>query len=167
MNEKIVLTAQGYDRVDGRNAYQSTVKKLTLGAPVNEENKKMQIAAQLWKENKDGELEISMELPIHQIFDLMIFLSRTLLYFKEAYRFPLLYNPDNPTVERIGVQGGVLPVEICVDNPNINEDIQTFSQSLSDLGELTGERLRTLTHIIEELELYEKWDIGICPRTDD
>ena len=154
MNEKIVLTAQGYDRVYGRNAYQSTVKKLTLGAPVNEENKKMQIAAQLWKENKDGELEISMELPIHQIFDLMIFLSRTLLYFKEAYRFPLLYNPDNPTVERIGVQGGVLPVEICVDNPNINEDIQTFSQSLSDLGELTGERLRTLTHIIEELELY-------------
>ena len=154
MNEKIVLTAQGYDRVDGRNAYQSTVKKLTLGAPVNEENKKMQIAAELWKENKDGELAISMELPIHQIFDLMIFLSRTLLYFKEAYRFPLLYNPDNPTVERIGVQGGVLPVEICVDNPNINEDIQTFSQSLSDLGELTGERLRTLTHIIEELELY-------------
>lgn len=154
MNEKIVLTAQGYDRVDGRNAYQSTVKKLTLGAPVNEENKKMQIAAQLWKENKDGELEISMEIPIHQIFDLMIFLSRTLLYFKEAYRFPLLYNPDNPTVERIGVQGGVLPVEICVDNPNINEDIQTFSQSLSDLAELTGERLRTLTHIIEELELY-------------
>lgn len=154
MNEKIVLTAQGYDRVDGRNAYQSTVKKLTLGAPVNEENKKMQIAAQLWKENKDGELEISMEIPIHQIFDLMIFLSRTLLYFKEAYHFPLLYNPDNPTVERIGVQGGVLPVEICVDNPNINEDIQTFSQSLSDLGELTGERLRTLTHIIEELELY-------------
>ena len=154
MNEKIVLTAKGYDRVDGRNAYQSAVKKLTLGAPVNEENKKMQIAAQLWKENKDGELEISMELPIHQIFDLMIFLSRTLLYFKEAYRFPLLYNPDNPTVERIGVQGGVLPVEICVDNPNINEDIQTFSQSLSDLRELTGERLRTLTHIIEELELY-------------
>ena len=154
MNEKIVLTAQGYDRVDGRNAYQSTVKKLTLGAPVNEENKKMQIAAQRWKENKDGELEISMEIPIHQIFDLMIFLSRTLLYFKEAYRFPLLYNPDNPTVERIGVQGGVLPVEICVDNPNINEDIQTFSQSLCDLGELTGERLRTLTHIIEELELY-------------
>lgn len=154
MNEKIVLTAKGYDRVDGRNAYQSTVKKLTLGAPVNEENKKMQIAAQLWKENKDGELEISMELPIHQIFDLMIFLSRTLLYFKEAYRFPLLYNPDNPTVERIGIQGGVLPVEICVDNPNINEDIQTFLQSLSDLGELTGERLRTLTHIIEELELY-------------
>lgn len=52
MNEKIVLTAKGYDRVDGRNAYQSAVKKLTLGAPVNEENKKMQIAAQLWKKTR-------------------------------------------------------------------------------------------------------------------
>lgn len=154
MNENIVLTAEGYDRVDGRNAYRSALKKMTLGAPYWEENKSMQIAAQLWKENKDGELEISTELPIHQIFDLMIFLSRTLLYFKEAYRFPLLYDPEKPTVERIGLQGGVFPVEICTDNPNIQKDIQTFSQSLSDLGELTGERLRTLTRILEELEVY-------------
>ena len=114
----------------------------------------MQIAAQLWKENKDGELEISMELPIHQIFDLMIFLSRALLYFKEAYRFPCSTIQTIPLWSGLAYEGGVLPVEICVDNPNINEDIQTFSQSLSDLGELTGERLRTLTHIIEELELY-------------
>lgn len=114
----------------------------------------MQIAAQFWKEGKSGELEISMELPVHQIFDLMIFLSRTLLYFKEAYRFPLLYNPENPVVERIGVQGGVLPVEICVENPDIDKDIQTFVRALNDLGGLTGERLRTLTRIIEELEMY-------------
>lgn len=154
MNENIVLIAKDYERVDGRNAYKSAVKKLTLGAPTNEQNNKMQIAAQIWQENKDGELEVSMELPIHQIFDLMIFLSRTLLYFKEAYRFPLLYDTDHPTVERIGVQGDALPIEICVDNPNINEDIQAFSQALSDLGELTGERLRTLTRIIKELELY-------------
>lgn len=154
MNEKIVLTAENYDRVDGRNAYQSAIKRLSLGSPYWAENKNMQIAAQLWKENKDGELEISMELPIHQIFDLMLFLSRTLLYFKEAYRFPLLYNPDNPIVDRIGIQGGVLPIEICVVNPDINKDIQEFFQSLSDLGELTGERLRTLTRILEGLELY-------------
>ena len=95
-----------------------------------------------------------MELPIHQIFDLMIFFSRTLLYFKEAYRFPLLYDPENPIIERVGVQGGALPVKICVENKNIDKDIQIFSQSLSDLGELTGERLRTLTRILEELKLY-------------
>lgn len=154
MNEKTVLLVKDYDRVDGRNAYQSALKKITLGVPRWDENKNMQIAAQFWKEGKSGELEISMELPVHQIFDLMIFLSRTLLYFKEAYRFPLLYNPENPVVERIAVQGGVLPVEICVENPDIDKDIQTFVRALNDLGELTGERLRTLTRIIEELEMY-------------
>lgn len=154
MNEKIVLTVEDYDRIDGRNANRSAVKRLTLGAPRWEENKAMQIGAQLWQQNEAGQLKVSAELPIHQVFDLMIFLGRGLLYFKEAYRFPLLYDPANPTVERIGVQGGVLPVAICVDNPDIDKEIQDFAQALNDLGELTGERLRTLTRILEELECY-------------
>lgn len=154
MNEKVVMVSNDYDRIDGRNAYQSDIKRLTLGAPMLEENKKMQIAAQIWKNDKDGELILAQELPIHQIFDLMIFLSRTLLYFKEAYRLPLLYDPEKTTVERVGVQGGVLPVEVCVDNQNINEDIKAFAQSLNDLGEIIGERQRVLSRILEELECY-------------
>lgn len=154
MNEKVVMVSNDYDRIDGRNTYQSDIKRLTLGAPMLEENKKMQIAAQIWKNDKDGELILAQELPIHQIFDLMIFLSRTLLYFKEAYRLPLLYEPEKPTVERVGVQGGVLPVEVCVDNQNINEDIKAFAQSLNDLGEIIGERQRVLSRILEELECY-------------
>lgn len=154
MNEKVVMVSNDYDRIDGRNAYQSDIKRLTLGAPMLEENKKMQIATQIWKNDKDGELILAQELPIHQIFDLMIFLSRTLLYFKEAYRLPLLYDPENPTVERVGVQGGILPVEVCVDNKNINEDIKAFAQGLNDLGEIIGERQRVLSRILEELECY-------------
>lgn len=154
MNERIVVTANGYDRVDGRNAYHSDIKRITLGAPALKENQAMQIAAQLWTAQEDGTLKMSAELPIHQVFDLMIVLSRTLLYFKEAYRLPLLYDPDNPTIERIGLQGEALPVSICIENPNINKDIQDFSQALGDLGELTGERLRTLTRILKELECY-------------
>jgi len=154
MNKKIVVTAQDYSRVDGRNAYHSSIKRVTLGVPVQKENQVMQIAAQIWTAHEDGTLKLGAELPIHQVFDLMIVLSRTLLYFKEAYRLPLLYDPDNPTIERIGLQGEALPVSICTDNPNINKDIQNFSQALSDLGELTGERLRTLTRILEELECY-------------
>lgn len=154
MNEKIVVAANGYDRLDGRNAYYSDLKRMTLGAPALKENQSMQIAAQLWTAQEDGTLKMSAELPIHQVFDLMIVLSRTLLYFKEAYRLPLLYDPDNPTIERIGLQGEALPVSICAENPNINKDIQDFSQALNDLGELTGERLRTLTRILKELECY-------------
>ena len=154
MNEKIVVAANGYDRVDGRNAYHSDIKRITLGAPALKENQAMQIAVQLWTAQEDGTLKISAELPIHQVFDLMIVLSRTLLYFKEAYRLPLLYDPDNPSIERIGLQGEALPVSIYIENPNINKDIQDFSQALGDLGELTGERLRTLTRILKELECY-------------
>ncbi|WP_205666581.1 DUF6530 family protein [Aminipila luticellarii] len=154
MNEKVVIISNGYDRIDGRNAYQSDIKRLTLGAPMLEENKKMQIAVQIWKMNKEDELIVAQELPVHQVFDMMIFLSRTLLYFKEAYRLPLLYDPEKPTVERIGVQGDVLPVEVCTDNQNINEDIKAFAQSLNDLGELIGERQRVLGRILEELECY-------------
>lgn len=152
MNENSVITAPQYDRIDGRNAFQSDIKRLTLGAPVLEKNKSMPIAAQIWREAENGDLEISTELPLHQVMDLMILVSRTLLYFREAYRMPLLYDPTEPTVERIGVQGGVMPVSVCIGNPNINEDIQRFSQALSDLGELTGERLRVLSRILEELE---------------
>lgn len=154
MNEKVVITSNDYDRIDGRNAYKSDIKRLTLGAPMLEENKEMQIAAQIWKADKDDKLILAQELPVHQVFDMMILLSRTLLYFKEAYRFPLLYDPEKPTAERIGVQGGVLPVEICTDNQNIDEDIKAFAQSLNDLGELIGERQRVLGRILEELECY-------------
>ena len=154
MNEKIVVAANGYDRVDGRRAYRSDIKRLTLGAPTLKENQSMQIAAQLWTAQEDGTLKMSAELPIHQVFDLMIVLSRTLLYFKEAYRLPLLYAPDAPVIDRIGLQGEALPVSVCTDNPDINKDIQDFSQALNDLGELTGERLRTLARILDELECY-------------
>ena len=47
-----------------------------------------------------------------------------------------------------------MPVNICIDNPDIDNDIRKFSQALSDLGELTGERMRTLSHIFEEMECY-------------
>ena len=154
MNEKVVIVSNDYDRLDGRNAYQSDIKRLTLGAPMLEENKEMQIVAQIWKIDKDGELVLAQEQPIHQVFDMIILLSRTLLYFKEAYRLPLLYDPEKPSVDRIGLQGGVLPVEVCTDNENINKDIKAFAQSLNDLGELIGERKRVLNRILEELELY-------------
>lgn len=154
MNENTIITINDYNRVDGRNAYNSNIKKITLGDPKTYENKNMSIAIQIWKEKEKDELELSFELPIHQIIDLMIFLSRTILHFKEAYRLPLLYNPECPTIDRIGIQGDAISLSICTDNSEIDKDIFKFCQSLNDLGELTGERIRILTYILKELECY-------------
>lgn len=148
----VVIESKNYDLIDGRNAYHSDIKRLTMGKPTRKENEGMEIAIQVWKENEDGSEEIDIELPIHQIMDLMIFVSRGLLHFKDAYRLPLLYDPENPVIERVGVQGGVMPVSVCSENPDIKKDIKEFSQAISNLGELTGERMRTLYRIIEEME---------------
>jgi len=34
MNEKTVIVSKDYNRVDGRNAYTSDIKRLTLGEPI-------------------------------------------------------------------------------------------------------------------------------------
>lgn len=152
MTNKPVIIAEDYDLIDGRNAYHSDIKELTVGTPLLAENEPMQIAVQIRKKNADDISGLAVELPIHQALDLAILLCRTMLHFKEAYRFPLLYDPEKPAIERVGLQGGVMPVSVCTENPSINEDIQAFSQALSDLGELTGERLRTLSRILKEME---------------
>lgn len=146
MKKNIVIEAKNYDFIDGRNAYKSKVKKLTL-----ENNKNSQIVAKMWEENVEGELEASVELAMHQVLDLMILLSHTLLHFHDAYRLPLLYDPEKEDIYRVGLQGGVMPISVCTENVNINEDIKLFSQALSDSGELTGERLRIVLEILEKM----------------
>ena len=31
IKEKVIMVSNGYERIDGRNAYQSDIKRLTLG----------------------------------------------------------------------------------------------------------------------------------------
>lgn len=151
MNKNIVITADQYDRIDGSNAYSSDTKKLTLGKSAQAENKSMPIAATIWKQKDEGSMNAVAEVPFHQVLDMAILACQSLVYFQEAYRYPLLYNPENPSVERIGLQGGVMPISVCMENPHITEDIQDFSQAINDLGELTGERLRVLARILKEM----------------
>lgn len=152
--KNIVASAENYGAVDGRNSHRSDISRFTMGFPTTEGNAGMPVAVQIWRKTDCGVDALACELPIHRVMDLMIFLSRVMQYFRESYRLPLLYDPDNPVIDRIGVQGGVMPVEICTDNENIIEDVKKFSDYLGELGELTGERLRVLAKILEEMEYY-------------
>ena len=78
------------------------------------------------------------------------FICRSYLYFQNAYRYPKLYDPDNPMIDRVGLQGDAMTIEVCKDNPMIDEDIQLFSQALSQDGEIIGERLSVLSRLLKE-----------------
>ena len=93
----------------------------------------------------------SEELPLHRVLDLAILVSRTMLYFQDAYRYEKLYDPEKPVIDRVGLQGDAMTVAVCTDNEKIDEDIKLFNQALSDNGEIIGERLSTLSRILKEM----------------
>ena len=70
---------------------------------------------------------------------------------EEAYRFPRGYDPEHPQVDRIGLQGDAMTVEVCTGNDHIDEDLQLFRDALARDGELLGERMRVLSRILGEL----------------
>lgn len=52
-----------------------------------------------------------------------ILLCEPNLYFKEAYRMPKSYDENKLTINRVGLQGDAMNVEICKDNENLDKDI--------------------------------------------
>jgi hypothetical protein len=84
--------------------------------------------------------------------DIAILIARAKLYFQEdAYRHEKLYNAEKPVIDRVGLQGDAMTVAVCTDNEKIDQDIQLFSQALSNDDELLGERLSTLSRILKEM----------------
>ena len=54
----------------------------------------------------------SEELPITRILDLAILAAQGSLYFQDAYRYEKFYDPENPVVDIIGLQGNRMTVEV-------------------------------------------------------
>lgn len=151
LKHKPVIVSENYENVDGRNAYQSDAKGLSLGLAQWNDRGKVDISAKVWRYTGEKWSRQSEELPLHRVIDLAILICRSKLHFKEAYRFEKLYDPKNTTIDRIGLQGDAMTVSICTDNPMIDEDIQLFSQVLSIDDELISERLKTLSCILKEM----------------
>ncbi|NLK20727.1 MAG: hypothetical protein GX308_01300 [Epulopiscium sp.] len=151
LKHKPVIVSENYGNVDGRYAYKTDAKGLSLGLAQWNDRGKVDISAKVWRHTGGKWSRQSEEMPLHRVLDLAILVCRTQLYFKEAYRYEKLYNPESPTIDRVGLQGDAMNVDVCTDNEKIDEDIKLFSQVLSDDGELIGERLRTLSRILKEM----------------
>lgn len=151
LKHKPVIVSENYENVDGRYAYNSDAKGLSLGLAQWNDRGKVDISAKVWRYTGEKWSRQSEELPLHRVLDLAILVCRAKLHFQEAYRYEKLYDTEKPVIDRVGLQGDAMTVAVCTDNEKINEDIKLFSQALSNDDELLGERLRTLSRILKEM----------------
>ena len=151
LKHKPVIVSENYENVDGRNAYNSDAKGLSLGLAQWNDRGKVDISAKVWRYTGEKWSRQSEELPLHRVLDLAILVLRALLHFKEAYRYEKLYDTKNTVIDRVGMQGDAMTVEVCTDNEKIDEDIKLFNQALSDDGEIIGERLVILARLLNEM----------------
>lgn len=151
LKHKPVIVSENYENIDGRSAYQSDAKGLSLGLAQWNDRGKVDISAKVWRYTGEKWSRQSEELPMHRVLDLAILICRSRLYFKEAYLHEKFYDPENPVIDRVGLQGDAMTVEVCTSNPMIDEDIKLFMDALSRDDELVGERLKVLSGILKEL----------------
>ena len=151
LKHKPVIVSENYENIDGRRAYQSDTKGLSLGLAQWNDRGKVEISAKVWRYTGEKWSRQSEELPLHRVIDLAILVCRAKQHFKEAYRFEKYYDPEHTQIDRIGLQGDAMTVSVCDDNPLIDEDIKLFADVLSKDDELIGERLAVLSRLLKEL----------------
>ena len=151
LKHKPVITVENYENVDGRQAYSSEAKGLSLGLAQWNDRGKVEISAKVWRYTGEKWSRQSEELPLHRVLDLAILVCKGKQHFQEAYRHPKLYDEKNPRIDRVGLQGDAMMVEICTGNQMIDEDIQLFSQALSRDDELLSERLHLLADLLRDM----------------
>jgi hypothetical protein len=151
LKHKPVIVSEDYEKVDGRYAYQSDAKGLSLGLAQWNDRGKVDISAKVWRHTGEKWSRQSEELPMHRVLDLAILICQTKKYFQEAYRYNKLYDPEQPLIERVGLQGDAMSVAVCTDNEMIDEDIELFSKALAKDDELISERFFALARILKEM----------------
>jgi hypothetical protein len=150
LKHKPVIFSEDYDKIDGR-VENSDAKGLSIGLAQWNDRGNVDISAKVWRYTGEKWSRQSEEMPLHRVIDLAIFICRTKLYFKEAYRYDGFYDKNNPQIDRIALQGGAMNVAVCTDNERIDEDIQLLYNKLAEDDELLGERLSRLSSLLKEM----------------
>jgi hypothetical protein len=148
---KPVIVVEHYEKVDGRLVSNLGAKGLSLGLTQWDDRRKVNISAKVWENTGEKCSVQSEELPLHRVLDLSILICRSLEYFQEAYRHEHLYDPQEPVIDRIALQGSAMTVGVCIDDESIDESIQLLSQALQENDEMNSERLRALAKILKDM----------------
>ena len=97
LKHKPVLTVENYEQVDGRYAYHSDAKGLSLGLAQWNDRGRVEISAKVWRYTGEKWSRQSEELPLHRVLDLAILIVRGMQYMQEeSYRLSAGYDPAAP-----------------------------------------------------------------------
>ena len=151
LKHKPVYVVENYEDVDGRSAYQTDTKGISLGLAQWNDRGKVDISAKVWRYTGEKWSRQSEELPLHRVLDLALLILSAKQHMGDAYRFPKLYDPEKPVIQRIPLQGEAMTARVCTDNPYIDEDMKLFSQVMAEDDEMLSERLHRLANMLTEL----------------
>ena len=151
LKHKPVVAVENYRDVDGRTAYRSDVRGLSIGLAQWNSHATLDASAKVWRFSGERWSRLSEELPIHRLLDLAILFLRTRQYFADSYRFEKGYDEAHPVIDRIGLQGDAMTVEICTDNEFIDDDVQLLLTALAKDDELISERLSIMARLLDEM----------------
>lgn len=154
LKHKPVIMSEDYNLIDGRLFNKSDAKGLSLGLAQWNDRGNVDISAKIWRHTGEKWSRQSEELPLHRVLDLAILICKTKLYFRDKYFKKEEDYPNYPLIDRIGLQGGAMNVSVCTDNEHIEEDTKLFDDCLHKDDEIISERLRTLSGILKELEMF-------------
>lgn len=148
LKHKPVIVSEEYEKIDGRKAPKSDAKGLSLGLAQWNERGNVEISAKIWRHTGGKWSRQSEEMPLHRVLDLTILLIRSQIYFRERY----MIKNELTKLDRIGLQGGALNVDLCVDNEHLKTDIELFDECLRKDDEILAERLNVIRGLLSDLE---------------
>lgn len=151
LKHKPVFVVDNYENVDGYTAYDSEAKGLSLGLAQWNDRGRVDVSAKVWRYTGEKWSRQSEELPLHRVLDLALLLLEAKAYMAESYRPDKAYDPENPLLARIGMQGDAMSVAICTENPKIGQDLALMDQALRRDDELLSERMRLLATKLREM----------------
>ncbi|MBT3228612.1 MAG: hypothetical protein HOD43_14895 [Candidatus Marinimicrobia bacterium] len=152
LKHKPVIVSEDYDRIDGRKAHNSDAKGLSLGLAQWNERGNVDISAKVWRHTGGKWSRQSEELPLHRVLDLAILIVKSRKVFLERYHKNEKDYPNYPALDRIGLQGDAMNVQVCIDNEFIEDDLDLFEATLAKDDEIISERLNVLMGLLNDLK---------------
>ncbi len=148
LKHKPVFAAEEYEKIDGRYAPGSDAKGLSLGLAQWNDRGRVEASAKVWRYTGEKWSRQSEELPLHRVLDLAILICKAKNYIEQTPKGKL-FDPRKTVVGSVPLQDGKMEIELCGDNPMIDEDIILLADALANEKDILSERLDTLYELLK------------------